>query len=80
MPLSAPATLSFTAWSSSAATGEERWASLVERFNIRDADGMPAQYMAKSLYFLPDCSAHNPVGRTGGGQFGVLAEIPVLVD
>jgi Flp pilus assembly protein TadG len=34
----------------------------------------------KTIYFLPDCTPHEPIGRTGGENFGILAQIPVLVD
>jgi hypothetical protein len=38
-----------------------------------------AEYNAKSIYFLPHCDPHVPIGVTGGENFGILAEIPVLV-
>ncbi len=36
-------------------------------------------YQKKNIFFLPDCTVHEPVGTTGGENFGILAEIPVLV-
>jgi hypothetical protein len=49
--------------------------------NVGPADNAPyATFAKKSIYFLPSCKAHEPRGNTGGENFGVLAEIPVLVD
>jgi len=66
--------------------GEERWNSFVNHFHLRnvgdiDGDGEadPASYNKKSIYFLPDCTPHEPAGTTGGQNFGILAKIPVLV-
>lgn len=61
----------------------ECWKNFAMYFNLIDqndtVDGF-ADYKKKSLYFLPDCTAHEPTGLTGGENFGVLAKIPVLVD
>jgi Flp pilus assembly protein TadG len=59
--------------------GKVRWASFVRRFNLKNADDLPAPYAKKSIYFLPDCTPHMPTGTTGGENFGILARIPVLV-
>jgi hypothetical protein len=64
--------------------GVERWDSFVDEFNlIKDGDGTPATYaeggaIQKSLYFKPSC---DPVtlGGTGGPNFGLISEVPVLV-
>ena len=32
------------------------------------------------MYYLPDCTPHEPTGTTGGENFGILAKIPVLVN
>jgi len=40
----------------------------------------PAPYQKKAIYFKPECVAHDPAGRTGGVNFGILAKIPVLVN
>ena len=72
------------------AAGKVRWASFIRHFNLKNVivtekDGVkveeakPAPFAIKSIYFLPDCSGHKLAGRTGGENFGVLAEIPVLV-
>jgi Flp pilus assembly protein TadG len=70
-------------WSAPAGTesnGEARWNSFVTYFNLQNADGTPAPYAKKSIYFLPDCTVHEPAGGTGGENFGILAKIPVLVE
>jgi hypothetical protein len=77
------------AWSNTSPDGTTRWNSFVDFFNILMPDGTPAHYddfpqdsgwRQKTLYFLPDCSFHEPSGRTGGENFGVLAKVPVLVQ
>lgn len=60
--------------------GLERWQSFVAHFHLQNVDGTPAPYQDKAIYFLPDCTPHEPVGTTGGDNFGVLARIPVLVQ
>jgi hypothetical protein len=67
-----------TTWSSYDPDGEVRWNSFVQDFNLKTVDGNPAPYQRRGVYFLPDCNAHPPKGRTGGENFGVLAKIPVL--
>jgi Flp pilus assembly protein TadG len=59
--------------------GAQRWASFVTRFNLQNVDETPAPYNKKSIYFLPDCTPHDPIGVSGGENFGILAKIPVLV-
>jgi Flp pilus assembly protein TadG len=53
--------------------------SFVGHFNLQNLDGSPATYQQKTIYFLPDCNPHEPVGGTGGQNFGILAKYPVLV-
>jgi hypothetical protein len=76
-------------WSNDSADGITRWNDFVTTFNIVAPDGQVAVYddnpqlngwRAKTIYFLPDCTPHEPSGRTGGENFGVMARIPVLVD
>jgi hypothetical protein len=55
------------------------WDSFVTHYDLKDQQGNPAEYMAKSIYFLKSCEDHIPEGVTGGQNFGILAEIPVLV-
>lgn len=66
-------------WSNSDPEGEARWNSFVDYFNLKNVGGSPAPYEKKSIYFLPDCTPHAPVGISGGVNFGILAKIPVLV-
>lgn len=63
----------------SSADGNERWNSFISHFNLKTADGTPAIFSDKSIYFLPDCKFHEPTGVSGGENFGILAKIPVLV-
>lgn len=56
------------------------WAEFVARFNLRGADSNPAQCLLKTIYFTPDCTPHEPAGRTGGQNFNVRAKYPVLVE
>lgn len=76
-------------WSHGSTSGVERWNSFVDTFNLRKANGNMAYWNSqpqqsgwqhKSIYFLPSCSYHEPKGQTGGENFGILAQIPVLVD
>ena len=60
--------------------GQDRWIDFVEHFNMQNVDGSPAPYAKKSIYFLPDCTYHEPAGLSGGENFGILAKIPVLVE
>ncbi len=71
--------LLYADWSSNEPDGRARWDSFVEHFNLQNVDGSPAPYNKKSIYFLPDCTPHEPAGMTGGHNFGILAKIPVLV-
>jgi hypothetical protein len=69
----------YGSWSSSSPNGQARWNSFVAHFNLENIDGSPAPYQKKAIYFLPDCTPHDPAGTSGGENFGVLAKIPVLV-
>ena len=35
--------------------------------------------LGTTMFFIPDCAAHVPIGVTAGPNLGVLAKIPVLV-
>lgn len=67
--------------------GSVRWASLVKTFGLNnidddptdDVEPPPAPYKAAGLYMKPSCEPHILVGNTGGDNFGMLAEKPVLV-
>jgi hypothetical protein len=67
-----------TTWYSNNPNGHVRWDSFVQSFNLQNADGSPVPYRRRGVYFLPDCKPHQPRGRSGGENFGVLAKIPVL--
>jgi Flp pilus assembly protein TadG len=73
-PLHDPATLSCNG------SGVECWNSFVQYFHLKDIlNNTDAFYEDKTLYFLPDCTPHEPTGVTGGQNFGILARVPVLV-
>jgi hypothetical protein len=55
------------------------WASFFSHFNLQNVSG-PATCAQKTIYFLPDCTPHEPAGNTGGENFGIQAKIPVLVN
>ena len=67
-------------WLNSDPDGEVRWNDFVSHFDLQNVDGSPVPYAKKSIYFLPDCTPHDPMGVSGGENFGILAEIPVLVE
>ncbi len=79
-PLYKDAPTEMDVWSNSDPDGTVRWESFVSQFNLVNADGTPAPYAKKSIYFLPDCTPHPPIGISGGENFGILAKIPVLVQ
>jgi len=71
-----------------ASSALECWQSFVAYFHLvldpdfqetPNASYTPATYEDKTIYFLPDCTPHEPAGITGGENFGILAKIPVLV-
>ena len=55
------------------------WDSFVGHYGLVGADNAPAAYQAKTIYLLKSCEDHIPEGVSGGENFGILAEIPVLV-
>jgi len=61
-------------------TGPQCWDSFVTYFQLKDVlNNTNAFYEDKTIYFKPDCTPHIPSGRTGGENFGIQADIPVLV-
>jgi hypothetical protein len=66
-------------WSNTDPDGEIRWNDFAQHFNLQNVDGSPAPYDKKSIYFLPDCTPHEPGGVSGGDNYGILAKVPVLV-
>lgn len=69
-----------SSWANNNPDGRVRWESFVQHFRLKNVDGSPAPYENKSIYFLPDCTPHEPAGTSGGPNFGILARIPVLVQ
>jgi Flp pilus assembly protein TadG len=75
-------------WSCEEGTpGFDCWKSFVDHFNLANVTGPPTSdqdymdmWQKKAIYFLPSCEKMNPSGVTGGKNYGVLAQIPVLVD
>lgn len=64
---------------------QEAWHEFADAFNLRTADDtsvgdLTVSDLQKTIFFRPDCSYHEPLGTTGGINFGVLARIPVLVQ
>jgi hypothetical protein len=61
------------------------WKNFVDTYGLvgakinPDTNDYSAEYHATSIYFLKSCKPHIPIGITGGQNFGILAEIPVLV-
>lgn len=70
---------SMGSWSNNNPDGSTRWQDFADEFNLQNVDGTTAPYDQKSIYFLPSCDVHAPVGHTGGRNFGILARYPVLV-
>jgi hypothetical protein len=76
-------------WSDDDEDGEDRWDSFVNHFQIRSGPGgelalwadPPGDngYRASTIYFSPSCDPQVSIGGTGGGNFGIRAEVPVLV-
>jgi N-glycosylase/DNA lyase len=60
--------------------GQARWQSFVEHFKLKNVDDLNADFAKKSMYFLPTCEGEERAGLTGGENYGILAEIPVLVE
>ena len=65
---------------------EACWGNFVDHFNLVNYEGTPITSLSplsslnKTLYFIPDCATHVPIGVTAGPNLGVLAKIPVLVQ
>lgn len=64
---------------------QQCWSDFAQHFNLRTWDetsigNLAASDIQKTIVFLPSCEPHEPAGVTGGENFGVLSEIPVLVE
>lgn len=68
------------------AAGIQRWNEFVADFNlVTSATNQLATYendgfKKKTIYFMPACKFNTGAGTTGGHNFGIQAEIPVLVE
>lgn len=63
---------------------QECWGDFAQHFGLVTADDtsvgdLTPSDLNKTMFFLPDCEPQEPRGITGGENFGILAEIPVLV-
>lgn len=71
--------------SDSTKTGLNDWESFVNYFELQIGPDQPAYladsngYYQKTIYARPSCQKSEVKGTTGGENFGVLAQIPVLV-
>lgn len=59
--------------------GAVRWASFVKTFGLKNVDDQYAPYQAAGIYFQPTCTPHDVAGDTGGENYGIIADRPVLV-
>lgn len=85
-----PLTMEDWSCSIAPATEAERfscWKEFVDNFKLQNVTGPPVSdadykemYQKKNIFFLPDCTPHEPTGETGGENFGILARIPKLVE
>ena len=76
-------------WTCSGA-GFTCWKDFVDNFKLANVDGPPSadnefqdykdMYQKKNMFFLPDCEYHEPIGGSGGENFGIMARIPKLVE
>lgn len=75
-------------WSCATGTdGFACWKSFVDKYNLQNVTGKPqsdadyeTMYQNKNIFFLPDCTPHEPRGTSGGQNYGILAKYPVLVQ
>ena len=68
----------------STAQKEACWLDFIDHFNLVTFQGtsianVKLNDIKKTLFFVPDCDTHVPIGLTAGPNLGVLARIPVLV-
>lgn len=61
-------------------TPQEYWDDFVNKFQLQNNNNTgKAIWDFKTVYFLPDCTIHKPTGGTGGTNYGMMAQYPVLV-
>jgi hypothetical protein len=59
------------------------WNNFTSVYNLQNAPGsepVEAPYQKKAIYFHPECGYEKPRGGVGGKNFGILSQIPVLVN
>lgn len=64
---------------------QQCWQEFATQFELKTADGtsvggLTPSDLQKTMFFRPNCEAHEPRGNTGGENYGVLARIPKLVQ
>ncbi len=61
---------------------EACWISFAKHFRLNSvySNNTPADFMKNTIYFIPDCSPHKPIGNSSMNNFGILAKHPVLVQ
>ncbi|MBM9603825.1 TadG family pilus assembly protein [Desulfopila inferna] len=74
-------------WTCTDPDGFACWQSFVDNYGLANVNGRPVtaedyevMYQNKNIFFLPSCIEHRPTGVTGGENFGILAEYPLLVE
>lgn len=78
--MDAPGYEPFSCSYSTSEEAENCWNNFTTHFNLVDINEDPAPYLTQTIYFLPSCEKQGPTGITGGKNYGVLAERPVLVN
>jgi Flp pilus assembly protein TadG len=78
--MDAPGYPPFTCDYTDSAGAKACWEEFADHFDLKDQDGNPGNWLKQTIYFLPTCQIHDPVGFPGGPNFGVLSKYPVLVD
>jgi hypothetical protein len=61
------------------ANAEANWNDFVQHFKLVGTDGTPVTAEDKTIYVLPDCSEHAPVGGPSGINTGILSKYPAIV-
>lgn len=64
---------------------EQCWAEFATTFNLQtwndnSVGTLDPSDVQRTMYFTPSCEFEEPKGTSGGENFGILAEIPVLVQ
>ncbi|UCG66294.1 MAG: hypothetical protein JSW12_04500, partial [Deltaproteobacteria bacterium] len=85
--MAAPEGSELGSWLSTESNAQVRWDEFALHFNLRITEDqfitwewMKDHNITKTIFFLPDCTPHEPKGDSGGENFGILAKIPKLVE